>query len=205
MTFVAAKCFGESIVIASDTMISRPAGASHDMLPGRLKIVIVSSKVTIAFAGLINQSIDAIREVRRLILTGGLLSGVEEILRRATERYASYGVGLEFIVASHVDGVALKRIWEGTISANLHGTCIGDRALQARLLEEEARVPIPIVPSRFEDESRFARAFMQLFDGIYVSGQVGGFAVIANCCPRGHCYGYHTGVMAWDSLRRAGF
>ena len=200
MTFVAARCFGEHIVVASDTMISRPGGAPRDVLPGRLKIVILNPQVTIAFAGLLDQSVDAIKEARFLLLAGRLLSDVEEVLRKATEKYAAYGGGLEFILASHVDGVALKRIWEGTISANLDQTCIGDRVLLAQLLEREAEVPIQIVPHRLDGENRFARAFMQLFDGIYVSGEVGGFAVIANCYPGGHYYCHHTAVIAWDKI-----
>lgn len=200
MTFVAAKRFDDRIVIASDTMISDLNGTSSDALPGRLKIITLTPKVTIAFAGLLDQSIDSIREAKSLLLQGSPLSHVEKALSEATARYSFHGEGLEYILISHLEGVTLKRIWEGTISGNLDQTCIGDRDLFSTLLERESCGPLPIVPFRRENESRFSHAFMQLFDGTFVSKKVGGIPIIVNCFPQGHHYSGHAAALAWDKI-----
>jgi hypothetical protein len=88
MTFVAAKRFGERILIASDTMISDLTGTRHDVIPGRLKAVVLDLQTTVAYAGLPDQGIDAIKRARELLSSGASISDVEQMLAATTEKYS---------------------------------------------------------------------------------------------------------------------
>src|SRR5580658_3069023 len=155
MTFVVAKCFGERIYIASDTMISNSGKTRPDVIPGRLKVIILDAKTTVAYAGLADQSIDTIKLAKQRLSDGGNLLDVEQILAAATRKYEGQ---LEFLIASHHDGGTLKRIWDGCISSGLEQVCIGQRALLQMLIKQEKEVPQSIVPHEFEEECRFAQA-----------------------------------------------
>ncbi len=197
MTFVAAKRFGDRILMAADTMISDHSAARNDVIPGRLKAIILDPQTTIAFAGLRDQSIDAIKHARRLLSEGGTLSIVEQALVAATVRYAGQ---LEFLLVSHREGVALKRVWDGHVSSGLDEACIGQRDLLERLLSEQCNTPRHVVPHEFEDEAPFSSAFWRLFNGIHISEDVGGFGITLTCSPYGHCYNGFGGVTAWDTI-----
>jgi hypothetical protein len=198
MTFVVAKCFGERIYIASDTMISDSTKARTDMIPGRLKVIILDTKTTVAYAGLADQSIDTIKRVKQCLSDGGNLLDVEQILVAATMEYEGQ---LEFLIASHRDGATLKRIWDGCISSGLEQACIGQRDLLPILIEQEKEVPQSIVPHEYEEVARFTQAFRNLFDGLRVSDNVGGFGIMALCFPAGHLYGLSAGAAVWGSGR----
>ncbi len=195
MTFVAAKRFGERIIVISDTMISDLTGTKDNIIPGALKSVVLNLHMTVAYAGLADQGLDAIIRARRSLEGGGNTSGVEKILAEATQKH--FGM-LEFIVVSHGDGVNLKRIWDGNISSNLDQTCIGQRDLLSAILAQEGAAQLSIIPHPFEDEVPFSTAFRKLFNGIYVSDGVGGFGITTICSPYGHCYSNYGGVSTWD-------
>jgi hypothetical protein len=198
MTFVAAKQFGNRIIVASDTMISDADETRHNVIPGRLKAVIVSPAVTIAYAGFADQALDAIRAARGALNTGAAIGDVESTLAATTARYPS---DLDFLLVSHDgrDG-SLKRIWEGRVSCALAHAAIGQRSLYAELVEREAQVRAPLTPSPFEGESAFIQAFGSLFDGVSVKPGVGGFPIVAVCSPFGHHYQSSGFVNSWDVI-----
>ena len=200
MTFVAAKRFGERIRIASDTMISDRAAKRHDVIPGRLKAVVLDRHITVAYAGHPENGIDAVRQARELLSSGGSISDVEQMLKAATTKYSDERYNPDFLIASHRDGVALKRIWDGHISSSQEQVCIGQRDLLSDLLKQESDVPRSVVPSKFEKEVPFSSAFRKLFNGLYVSDSVGGFGVMVTCSPHGHCYSSFGGVTVWDTI-----
>jgi hypothetical protein len=198
MTFVVAKRFGERILIASDTMISDLEGTRHDVIPGRLKAVILDPKTTVAYSGLPDQGIDAVRQAKELLSAGRAITDVEQMLAAATAKFPE---DLDFLIASHRDGVALKRIWEGTISCSLDETCIGERNLLSGVLKQESDSPRSVVPNEFEDEGRFLFGFHKLYNGLYVSKSVGGFGVMVTCSPYGHFYLDFGAITCWDTIQ----
>jgi hypothetical protein len=178
-------------------MISDLTGTRHNVIPGKLKAVILDAKTTVAFAGLPDQAIDAIKVAKCLLLKGASVAHVEQSLAKATNEYRGR---LDFILVTHHDGVALKRIWEGRISGHLNQTCIGQRDLLPALLALEADVPQGMVPHQFEKEVPFSSAFRKLFNGIHISGGAGGFGISTVCSPFGHCYSGFGGVVSWDTV-----
>lgn len=197
MTFVIARRFGDRIVMAADTMISSDQEARPDIIPGRLKIIILNQFVTAAYAGAANQGIDAIRAAKIALDAGGGLDRVACILRDATINHANR---LEFILASHLDGASLKRIWNGVISENLSRTSIGTRHLEDQLDHIAASAPKHALPIRSDEENAFHFALGQLFSGVLIAEGVGGFHVLMQGTPYGHCYLSHAGATAWDRI-----
>jgi hypothetical protein len=197
MTFVAAKRFGDRVLIAADTMLSDPTGLPPDGIPGGLKAIILTPKVTVAFAGLVNPAIQAIKRAKEVLSAGGSVLDVEHGLLSATRDHLGQ---LEFIIASHENVAALKRIWDGRISESLPEACIGQRDLLTRLLEQEGEHPRSVVPHEFEDEGPFSFGFRKLFNGLHVSDGVGGFGLMVTCSPYGHCYTPFGGVATWDTI-----
>jgi len=197
VTFVAAKRFGERVLITSDTMISDRTGMPHDVIPGRLKVITISPTITIAYAGLPNQGIDAIKAARLRWIETDKLPELEAVLIAATRKH--FG-DLDFLLVAHQDGVSLRRIWEGRISASLDQACIGQRDLLSTLLTIEEKAPRVLVPHEFEEESLFSSAFYRLFNGMYISESAGGFGIKATCSPYGHYMSGFAGSTAWDTV-----
>lgn len=198
MTFVAAKRFGNRIIVVGDTMISDLHGTRHSAIPGQLKIIVLSPTLTVAFAGLVDQALDAIRAAKRLHLAGTILVEIERMLAEETVRHAGR---VEFLVISHSNGEpALKRVWDGRISSGLTHTCIGERDLLPALLARESEVPLGCRPHEFEQEGQFSAAFHGLFDGTRIIEGVGGLPIMVTCSPYGHCYNAIATSKAWDKV-----
>lgn len=200
MTFVAAKRFGQRIQLASDTMVSDPNELRRDVIPGRLKTIILDAQITIAYAGLSYQSMQAIKRAKQVLSDGGTLSDIEQILLSTTEKYKNFENGPEFLLVSHRDGPVLKRVWDNQVSRNLDQACIGQRDLLSSLLEREKAEKLSLIPHEFEDEGPFSSAFLKLFNGIYISESVGGFGITTTCSPYGHCYPSFAGVTSWEMI-----
>jgi hypothetical protein len=159
-------------------MISDLTGTRHDVIPGRLKAVVLDLQTTVAYAGLPDQGIDAIKRARELLSSGASISDVEQMLAATTEKYSDkQEFKLDFLIASHRDGATLKRIWNGGVSSRLEQTCIGQRDLFSALLKQEGDTPRSVVPHEFEEEGPFLSAFHNLFNGLYVSEGEAGLAL----------------------------
>ena len=63
MTIVAAMKFDKRIVVMSDTMISDSNELRNNVIPGRLKSIVINNWLTISDAGLSTQAIDAVRKI----------------------------------------------------------------------------------------------------------------------------------------------
>lgn len=198
MTFVAAKRFGRKVVVVADTMVSDLDGTQHSIIPGQLKIIVLSPAMTIAFAGLVNQSLDTIRAAKKMCADGVDIKVIQSMLQAETVERNNR---VEFLLVSHIQGEpTLKRIWDGRVSDDLQQACIGERDLMSILLTKESEVPLGYRPHEFELEMKFLSAFQDLFEGVNVVDGVGGFPVMANCSPYGHCYTGCAGSMSWDEI-----
>lgn len=202
MTIVVARRFGERIIIASDTMVSGSHGASSNIIPGRLKAIVLSPIVSVAYAGLSLQAIDAIRGVKKVLDAGGDLSATEALLIAASARHPGE---LDFIIAAHENGPALRKVVDGQITNNLENAAIGETSLVRAILEAEMGGPEQLIPSEYEAEIAFSRGFVSLFNdhGVQITSDVGGFPTFLLASPYGHTYQPHGGVAAWD-IRRGG-
>ncbi|MFC3127241.1 hypothetical protein ACFOD4_19410 [Pseudoroseomonas globiformis] len=208
MTVVIAKKFGEYISIVSDTMITTPRTGTNtprvsgdpvrqrridDAVPGRLKIVNIDQRLTIAYAGLSGLALTTIREIATTCRSGDL-ARLYDVLRQATVE-AKHEV--EFIVASHYGAANLRRVWDGLVSEPLPQTCIGDGAI----LPEVLRVFRPTDDGK-ENADTFRADFLNVFTNnrIHLGTGVGGFPLCLEAGPDGHVYKRHHFHFTWKPI-----
>lgn len=67
MTVVIAQIRNQEILVQADTKVVDAKEAGPDMIPGRLKIVTLGNRFTVAFAGAADPAHIAIKEVAKLI------------------------------------------------------------------------------------------------------------------------------------------
>ncbi|MDO8411737.1 MAG: hypothetical protein Q7S93_16920 [Phenylobacterium sp.] len=194
MTFVIARRFGDRIIMAADTMITDQQTGKSDVIPGQLKAIILNNRVSMAYAGWSEVGLQAARAAKGILDAGGEVDDVRASLLAATGR------DTEFILISHMAAPSLDRIWEGRVSSNLERTAIGNRALEARIDSFALQIPRIPLSDRTHEEVAFRGATQKLFESIPVGDTVGGFGILLQASPIGHCYLPHSGVFAWDEI-----
>lgn len=193
MTLVVARRFGLGVVIMADTMVTDPGEVVRGLRPGQLKIVPIADRVTVAFAGCLNQSLDLIRAARRDLQAGMTLRDVISNLERATEDDEC-----EFIVCAHTPDLLLIKLWKGRIASGLDQYTLGD----AEPLNNLPDVSMYETEFKFAEHVRFRVSMVELFNeaGTSIAPTVGGFLVDRSCTPAAHEYLDHHAVVVWDTI-----
>src|SRR4051794_36294601 len=124
MTIIIGRKFAERILIGSDTMISDNREPRHNIIPGRLKAVVLTGGFSAAYAGLSDQAINAIRSAK-IALSGSKPAQALQVLRAATEEHIGK---LDFMVALHRPRAELRVIRNGVISDPCEAAALGDLA-----------------------------------------------------------------------------
>lgn len=196
MTLVIARRWGSRIIVMSETMISDRNARTPNAIPGRLKSVVVNKRLTVSYAGLSTQAIDAIRAVWTASLTG---PQAIEFLKESSQQYNGE---IDYIVCAHDDPESprLVKIQDGVVFEGADQYWIGD----AIAAQEVSRFEIPRATSskldlQQEEESEFTERFHQYVRNVGTTN-VGGAVVNTLCSPRGHCYQQHALVERWDPI-----
>ncbi len=198
MTVAIGKKFGDRIVIASDTMITNSNGTRNEIIPGKLKAIVLSSTISVAFANHANQAIEAIRKAKYAVEAGGGHASVIDIL--CSEPSA------DFLVASHLEGgPKLQKITAGAISNDLAEAWIGNPEAVRMVSKAEAVLgQTPSYPSMAvtTEELHFCDAFHSLFldQGVSLTQGVGGIPIFLLASPKGHTYNGYAMTMRWDEM-----
>lgn len=181
MSLVVAQATEHGPRITSDIQVSRWDGRRVDLAEGTLKAIVLSSSVTICFAGLVEQGLAAIRE-----LAAGLHAGraVDDLLP-VLNRVSATGT-VDFIVARRHRIEQLTRITERGVERRLPIAWIGDQngfeEFQRARSKERLAVQITSRPSSSMHELR--AAMKAVIEGEAVEN-VGGFEVaVANTAAR---------------------
>ncbi|MGO7019251.1 hypothetical protein [Rhizobium leguminosarum] len=198
MTIIIARKFKNRIVLASDTMISFADGSRPEIIPGRLKAIVLGAELSIGYANYADQAVAAIQKVKKNWDVGKRdLADVFDVLCK--EEMA------DFIVASHVEEPQLFKIREGRVTNDLNDAFIGNRDLVKLVLDDEEKLSRrPQFPSDLQskEESLFRQAFLELFmkEGISIRDGVGGLPIFLLASARGHTYDSYAGVCRWDRI-----
>ncbi|MEH0198523.1 hypothetical protein V7S57_13655 [Caulobacter sp. CCNWLY153] len=205
MTVGIGRKFGRRISLLTDTMISDSAVGKRDAFPGRLKGIILSPYVSVAYAGHADPALSAIRQARKQLLSSGEVSEVANVLAGAC---TTSGADVEFILAFHRDGEPfLHKITARGISGDVENCFIGDPDVVRKVLAEEPNQPGYDNPEWGVQaaEIQFNGAFFRLFSdaGSLVNDTVGGFPISLLGSPYGHIYQGQTLSMAWDPIHTA--
>jgi len=177
-------------------MISNSEGVSNNVFPGRLKSIVINKWLTVSYAGLSIQAIDA---ARRLNQTKNLSTdSTIDILREVTEKY--YGE-LDFIICSHENGARLIKISNGTAFEGVDFYWIGNSQAVSDVTKAQVkRNPVKNLPDYItEDEIQFTNTFVNYMNNGPCQG-VGGAVINSLCSEFGHCYQNHAGAFSWDTI-----
>lgn len=196
MTIVAAMKFDERICVMSDTMISSESFTRDNIIPGRLKSIVLNEWLTISYAGLSTQAIDAIR-----VPYGCSSITTDSVVQCLVETSAKYMNELDFIVCSHENDARLIKIANGVVSEGANAYWIGN--LQAAT--ELSKVVIP--KTEFNDLPDYISAEEIIFKNSFNTYMrenrckgIGGAIIDCLCSPYGHCYNTHAGAFSWDTI-----
>jgi hypothetical protein len=190
MTIVIAKRFGDRIVIQSDTAISNDQSRSN-AIPGRLKAVVLSPMLSVAFAGAADRADWVIRGLPIVLRKNGLQGVLTWLVDNTQATGAAWDDSVSYIVASHMNGAALYRVWDGRCSDPLSHAWIGDKSAYNAFLTAECEVTKK--DSRGHpvgNEHRFTIAFNELFYSSRHGADfvLRGFCINLLASPWGHCY-----------------
>jgi hypothetical protein len=200
VTIAIARRFGERILIAADTTITD--AVRQDILPGRLKAIVLSPTVSVAYAGHADPALHAVREARRQLQITGRPDRARATLEAAARRP---DIDVEFIWATHAGGQAsLRKIGRAGATDELDACFIGDSAVVKDVREVELLQRADPVPDYgiTADELRFWGAFTRLYGdrGVQIRAGVGGLPICLLASPLGHTYQGVTGASVWDPL-----
>lgn len=196
MTIVVAMKFSDRVCVLSDTMISNREGTGNNVIPGRLKSIVINKWLTISYAGLSTQAIDTVREIYRSenIKTEAVIHLLAEVSRL-------HDGELDFIVCSHEQSVRMVKIANGKIFEGGDAYWIGNSQAAAELSKIELPntkcVDLPEYITA--DELIFKSSFQEFMRSNRCEG-IGGAVIDCLCSPYGHCYNSHAGAFSWDTI-----
>ncbi|QEA39337.1 hypothetical protein FGL86_09780 [Pistricoccus aurantiacus] len=196
MTIVAAMKFSDRICVLSDTMITDHGNTRHNIIPGRLKSIVINEWLTISYAGLSTQAMDAVRELYR---DDNLTTAIA--IDHLINVSGAYGGELDFILCSHENETRLVKVSNGKIFEGGSAYWIGNGQAAAEL----SNIPMP--DSKYEDlpdyiapkEMIFKNTFHRFMRTNRCEG-VGGAIIDCLCSPYGHCYITHASAFSWDTI-----
>ncbi|MGJ4859506.1 hypothetical protein ACN6KF_005533 [Labrys sp. La1] len=187
MSVVIAQIRNEEILVQADTKVEDPKETGPDTMPGRLKIVTLGNRFTVAFAGAADPAHIAIRQLAKLI-SAKEFEGAIECLKGWSRQH-----DIDFITASHQPRARLLRI-RGGVALDVPDICsIGDAAPFYERVEA-ARVSTEGGPlGRSDLRSRFIDRLMTNKD---LGDHIGGFPTAVEATSEGHrylgCSGFYT-------------
>jgi len=180
----------------SDTMISDREQVRDNIIPGRLKSVVINEWLTVSYAGLSTQAIDAIRKIHneQVATTKGAVQCLLEVSAR-------YPDDLDFIVCSHEAGAKLIKISNGRLMEGAKAYWIGSVQAAAELSQVSIQnAEIEVLPEYMSaEEIAFRNAFNSYMRENTCEG-IGGAVIDCLCSPYGHCYTTHAGAFSWGTV-----
>jgi hypothetical protein len=185
MTIIIAQIRNDEILVLADTKVDDPIETGPNTMPGRLKIVTLGHRFTVAFAGAADPAHNAIRQV------GARISMKD--FERAIECLKSWSLkyDIDFIAAYHQPRARLIRVRRG-VALDVPDICsIGDTAPFSKYVEA-ARLSTEDGPLRLSDlRSRFIDKLMTNGD---LGDHIGGFPMAVEATREGHRYLGCSGV-----------
>lgn len=176
------------MLFLTDTMVGNRNEPRPNIMPGRLKVVTIGPRVTVAFAGNADAAGLAIQAARRLLLHRGLAAASEFL------KAESIDSGTDFLIASHDPEARLVRVRSG-VALEVKDICsLGDDGPFKDMIEQARPVTDDLPLGRSELRHRF---FDRLMTNKNLSPVVGGFPIAVIASPAGHRYLSGSGVYTY--------
>lgn len=196
MTIVVSKKFSDRICVLSDTMISDKGAIKNNIIPGRLKSIVINSWLTVSYAGVSIQAIDAVRELYR---TNNL--STELAIKHLAHVSKYYNGEIDFILCSHEHDPRMVKIANGQSFEGGDAYWIGSSQAAIELSKTKfADIKDNNLPDYISaEEMLFKREFDEFMRSNRCEG-IGGAIIDCLCSPYGHCYISHASSFSWDRI-----
>ncbi|WP_131803251.1 MULTISPECIES: hypothetical protein [unclassified Mesorhizobium] len=189
MTIVIALRRDEEILLMADTKVTDANSTGPNIIPGRLKIVTIGPRVSVAFAGNADPAGVALREARKELQHDGLVPAVEVL-----KQYSSDGT-VDFLVAAHTPEISLLRLRRG-VSLEVADVCtlrhddpFREDIDRARVTHDSQSLAKSDLRSRFIDRLMTNRSDLGL--------HIGGIPICVSAASSGHRYLGQTGIYTY--------
>lgn len=192
MTIAIGQKFGNEILLATDTRISDASASRQNIIPGRLKAIILSPTLSVAYAGHADPALVAIRSAAKIAIERGDAEAIENLQRSS----ARHDADVDFLVAQHAPTRLLK-LSGGQCYEAAVGFAIGDTRVHSEVSATIRYLNASYSLFRFESPEEaptqpqvFVQAFQQVLVNVTGAGYagVGGLPVIVIGRPEGHSY-----------------
>ena len=182
MTIIIGQRQHDRILLLSDTKIVNSGETGPNVIPGRLKAVVLGHGLTLAFAGNADAANVVVRRAREVLIASGVEASIELLRSSTSDGHTDY------IVASHRPSVRMLLIRRGGLMDVSDICAIGDTAPFSDLIEQSRNTTDDI----FKGNLR-VRFFDRLLTGRDLGDSVGGFPVAVGATGVSHRYLGHSG------------
>jgi hypothetical protein len=197
VTLVVALRSGTRIVVMSDTAISNRDAAHPNVVPGRLKSIVLNRTLTVSYAGLSSQALDVIRFIRKRGY--GATRAIEELLAASRQHQGE----LDFLLCSHEENESprLVKIADSAVYEGASHYWIGNADSARALARYDSNYQHPGNAPDYQssEEREFTHRFFE-YVGQSCDPNVGGAIINCLCSDYGHCYQDHAGVHHWEPI-----
>ncbi len=193
MTIVIAQKKDDRILILSDTMVTDEAAVKSGVIPGRLKVAVLNSKVAVAFSGAADRANDSVIKARDVFAQNGIAE-LQQFLKNKSLKY-----DIDFFLASHVNGAKLYLIRNGGMLECEDVCSIGcdDKFSEMIGAARKDNIPSNLWDSRLRDQFiDFLTSKSRSF-----TDPIGGFPVCVLGTHKGYTYLSNSGTMTWQFPR----
>lgn len=122
MTLVVARRVGQNICVAADTSETNPKLVKQSVLTPVLKVVAVSPRSAVAFAGNIPLAYQAIARIRREVRD---TSGHVELASLLLEEHRRGALGTDYLICTLTPEACISKISEGRVHSDLDAAYVG--------------------------------------------------------------------------------
>ena len=186
--------------MVQDARCLRVHGVSHEKLPGRLKAIVLSETLSVAYAGDATLALNVIRAAEQMLMNNASPRDCVDYLGQMAQEASGL---FEFLIASHLPDAVLRKAGIAGLSAPISGGAIGD----LRVLDVIPDYAGEAGADEFDEygcaaEHRIATAFQRLFSAPHVAlpETVGGLPIVLLGSPFGHSYVRHSSAFTWDTI-----
>lgn len=199
MTLVVGEQFGDRLVVLSDSMLTDRSAVRSNIIPGQLKTVVLSTNLSVSFAGRVGPALQAIRSLRSALAHNFKIEPVLDSF--CTETLIHKGE-VEFLVASLIPCPALYKVSNGRKHSGSNRYWIGDpegASTLQRIIDSEYDIKIPDQEHCTAAESKLCFAFADLIPERRVQG-VGGLPVFCLGSQEAFCYQNHASTFNYGTV-----
>jgi hypothetical protein len=200
MTLVVARVIGDEIRIISDTKITDTSVLHSTLLDGALKCIAVSPTCCVSYAGNVAYAKEALASI-----LNHTIRDRDQITTHLLQHHKAAGGKTDFIVAFAGTSVAIDRVADQKVEANLDAAWIGDYSAFCTYQDRyhsPGHVSVALDPS-FQVATQMQDAFKAVIEDDLQSRSVGHFSVTVTSRPvedDGFRYLPHQGASGFQSV-----